>query len=728
MLLDAKVIKEAAISGDKANFIDSIRIPNDTTYSKHDPFDFIYAKFKNDESILDYYYRSSPDLKHPFDRQVRLDILLHILQAKENEDGAGVSLRGAHKFGTITDYFPVPDPAMSENLTKKLLSWKKLPWDEHFIGEICNYWGEKIGAACSFKGNLTYWLLLPALVGIAFQISTLTKGNFSRPEIPVFGYFASLWIIFVSYYWYNHERVFYMQRGVYDSKYEVDETDEDLPVRPEFRGVLIKSYVNGQDIIYFHTASRRYRIGLSVVIMLLLICLMAAITGVIYYIRHLLYDTYVQQDDGIELYASQWLVSLINAVVIEVCNKAFSIIVFNITDIENHRTDAAYENAVIAKIFIFYFISNFCSFYWLAFGSTYMPAKYTQCATSEECLNSLAINHVVILGYRVFMKLFTHSFIPFIKETYDNLTLSSIAKCCVTGCCACLCEESYTDNDDCYCCDSCIDTMYTIGCYPPGCSDGQCRAAIGARKLRKCCNCTGKIKGWFRSNFYCCNPDGLGNDDDDDEPQGVLGKYKHYMKRISCFLCTTFADNYCKQGVKVTYGDNTTLIEKEFRKKHYDTFKEYTLQYMDQIMLIAYSSLFVIFLPAAPALVLVGNWFGVRSDVWRLLNIYRRPIPLRGNNSNTWHTIITILTIIICLTNAATVIYVLDIFADYRPVTKLLMFIAFQWTLLFIKYVMTFAAPSEPKEVRIQRKRAAFITNKLIDKQPDEVLDPLSML
>jgi hypothetical protein len=36
----------------------------------------------------------------------------------------------------------------------------------------------------------------------------------------------------------------------------------------------------------------------------------------------------------------------------------------------------------------------------LAFGSMYMPVKYTQCATSEECLNSLAINHVVILGYR----------------------------------------------------------------------------------------------------------------------------------------------------------------------------------------------------------------------------------------------------------------------------------------------------------------------------------------
>ena len=140
MLLDAKIVKEAAISGDKANFIDSIRIPNDAvlthsltyllthlttysltqTYSKHDPFDFIYAKFKNDETILDYYYRSSPDVKHPFDRQVRLDILLHILQVKENEDGAGVSLRGAHKFGTITDYFPVPDPAMRYLLTHLL--------------------------------------------------------------------------------------------------------------------------------------------------------------------------------------------------------------------------------------------------------------------------------------------------------------------------------------------------------------------------------------------------------------------------------------------------------------------------------------------------------------------------------------------------------------------------------------------------------------------------------
>ena len=120
MLLDAKIVKEIAISGDRANFIDSIRIPNDTTYSKHDPFDFIYAKFKNDETILDYYYRSSPDLKHPFDRQVRLDILLHILQVKENEDGAGVSLRGAHKFGTITDYFPVPDPAMRYLLTHLL--------------------------------------------------------------------------------------------------------------------------------------------------------------------------------------------------------------------------------------------------------------------------------------------------------------------------------------------------------------------------------------------------------------------------------------------------------------------------------------------------------------------------------------------------------------------------------------------------------------------------------
>ena len=170
-------------------------------------------------------------------------------------------------------------------------------------------------------------------------------------------------------------------------------------------------------------------------------------------------------------------------------------------------------------------------------------------------------------------------------------------------------------------------------------------------------------------------------------------------------------------------------IEEEFKKKDYDTLIGYIQTNIDTVMEIAFSTLFVTLLPAAPVLGFLSNVFGTRTLAWRLLHVYRRPMPLREINTKIWQVIYTTITVITIVTNAALVTFTLETFDDiFSPTVRILIFIAFHWSLIIVLYIMMTSGRNEVREVRIQRKRAQFITSKLIDKVADKIVDPLDML
>ena len=175
-------------------------------------------------------------------------------------------------------------------------------------------------------------------------------------------------------------------------------------------------------------------------------------------------------------------------------------------------------------------------------------------------------------------------------------------------------------------------------------------------------------------------------------------------------------------------GEGTSVIELEYKKIAVDGTKYKSLQvYIDEVMMLGLSTIFVTALPAAPALLLVFSWMFTRFDAWKYINLYRRPVPLHEYSVRKWHEIFRLMSIIATLTNAALVPFTFTIFQNWSILYKLLIFIAFHWSIFFLQYLYSLTT-RVMKEVDIQSQRTAFINSKLIDKVPDGDIDPLLCL
>ena len=63
--------------------------------------------------------------------------------------------------------------------------------------------------------------------------------------------------------------------------------------------------------------------------------------------------------------------SILNSIFISVFGKRFRKTAMKLTRNENHRTDTMFEDAYISKLFLFDFVNNYASFYYVAFIVSY---------------------------------------------------------------------------------------------------------------------------------------------------------------------------------------------------------------------------------------------------------------------------------------------------------------------------------------------------------------------
>ena len=93
-------------------------------------------------------------------------------------------------------------------------------------------------------------------------------------------------------------------------------------------------------------------------------CVIGVIAG-IYTLRFMLYN-----DIGSR---AQIVASVINVVQIQVLTFIYDHVAFKLTDLENQRNDVKYEDSMIVKLFLFQFVNNYSSFYFLAFVAGNLP-------------------------------------------------------------------------------------------------------------------------------------------------------------------------------------------------------------------------------------------------------------------------------------------------------------------------------------------------------------------
>jgi len=795
MLLDSENTKTKLLEGDPANGIESINILHDDMITKIEPFEYIYARYLNDSNMQSIYWKPQ-EMAHPFRSNIRLRLLLRLIQGDKLIGGAGLHLKNLVQHGILKDFFPIHNKDLRLELNTKWLS-KSWPWSQP-LDEIEDYFGQKIAHSFALRGHIIIWLIIPAMAGIAFEVTTLYYKNFSRPEMVVFAFFISAWFVLMCEKWKNREKYIFMQWGMFDENNDaiddraVDEDDLNA-VRATFTGTQRYSHISGREIVV-EERTRQCRLYVcSMFLFSLLLYFIFGSTIAAYVVRYLIIN-----EDGWAYRNSQWVTSAINAVIIELFNRGFNGILATLTNLENHRTDVSFESSLITKLFVFQFVNYFSSFYYLAFVAIRFPSYWTQCMYTN-CMAPLAINLVVILGSKLFIKAIFGYILPIARVRLYRLHRLCHSKdiykarnenCCIPAvpihkgssmnhshspgtmdltvdsrckfrycsrlvydwCGITLCEDKEDDDD----------------------SDNDKAKSMEKRKVVKCGFC--KRINYFCFGMFCdhsvsreeyeedCNKQCPCYDDDPENQccknkckgacckgdciscgklMSVLGCYRKTQpsKRFDCtpfkicfynFFTNCFGQVALDEDAIGEYltqdGEGESVIQLEYRKIAVDGSKYKSLQvYIDEVMMLGLSTIFVTALPAAPALLFVFNWLFTKFDAWKYINLYRRPTPLHEYSVRQWHEIFRLMSIIVTLTNAALIPFTFTIFEGWSILHKLLIFIGFQWCIFFLQYLYSLST-NVMKEVDIQNQRNIFINSKLIDKVPDGDIDPEQIL
>jgi hypothetical protein len=281
-----------------------------------------------------------------------------MLTAPKKNLGIGIEMLKLLFHKSIVAVYPLHEPYRKEKLLELCVNFYQLPINGMPIEPLRDYFGEKIALYWEFIRHYSTWLLFPSFVGFVFQLIIWITSNYSHPVAASYAILITIWSVLMLRYWKRQESRIGLKWGVLD--FQKDQRD-----RPEFTGILLlNSFLDGKEMIYFPKTDLQKRIFLSITSIFVFILLVIGVIAAIYVLRFSL----VSQIGEI----SSVITSFLNGLQITLFNFIYLGIAVQLTNRENHRTDVQYEDALIIKVFVFQFINSYASFFYLAYIAQYL--------------------------------------------------------------------------------------------------------------------------------------------------------------------------------------------------------------------------------------------------------------------------------------------------------------------------------------------------------------------
>lgn len=364
----------------------------------------MYGRYET--SIGDSLYAIPEGEGSPFNKLNRLKLIFYMLRAPTHQGGCNLEISKMIFKKTLLSIFPLHDRLISDQILTASCTPGKTPWGMP-MEDIRQYFGEKIALYNVFIGHYSRWLLVPGLIGLVFQLVVWGQMNFSSPVLPFYSLIICVWSILMLEYWKRQEAYTAMQWGM-------SEFEEEEPVRPEFKGHPIRSYIDGSEMLYFPPEEYLDNMANSGSCVGAYMLLVLGVVASIYVLRFSI-------EAQVGTYAST-IASVLNTVQITVFNYIYRDIVVKLTDYENPRTDTIYEDSLIMKLFVFQFVNSYASFFFLAFIALYLARSkgvddddsVGQCGAST-CMYPLSINLAIIFGVRLTVTNFLDIFVPYVN-------------------------------------------------------------------------------------------------------------------------------------------------------------------------------------------------------------------------------------------------------------------------------------------------------------------------
>jgi anoctamin-10/anoctamin-7 len=335
----------------------------------------------------------------------RLKLTLSILEGDIVAGGAGLSINTLVKdpAAALRACFPLHQPRLRERLSRQWLRIQSVFSPP--LREIRDYMGEKVAFYFSYLSHYNVWLMLPALIGVVFFMMQLSEGTVDIKAVPIFSMFITLWSSLFLESWRRQEAKLRAQWGM------VNFVQRER-TRAEFVGAVTRSPIDGTVIRDFSLLRKTLRVMFSYsVISALLMVIVSSVIGV-FFLRAVLLEWSPS--------AGSVMTALINALQIQLSNVGYGRLSARLNDYgalwlrqqrialcvpqarflrscgpprlpsilsaENHRTDTQYENALIAKNFLFKFVNSYNSLFYVAFlkkHDTSVGGCVVSCASAD---------------------------------------------------------------------------------------------------------------------------------------------------------------------------------------------------------------------------------------------------------------------------------------------------------------------------------------------------------
>lgn len=212
-----------------------------------------------------------------------------------------------------------------------------------------------------------------ALISVPIYIYGLWLADVNNNLVPAYCVIICIWSTLFLKAWSR-------ENSVLTHRWNCAKVVEADPARPEYlahpkltlrRGIFTPrgfvedlSIPEEQAVKYFPQTKRIMAILLNAQVTVIAACgVMAAVVAIFNY-KLVLRATYPDKLVGQQ---AQTISALANTVFMQIMNLIWSYVSVRLTDLEVHRSDREYENALIAKAFVFRFVNSFGALFYLAF-------------------------------------------------------------------------------------------------------------------------------------------------------------------------------------------------------------------------------------------------------------------------------------------------------------------------------------------------------------------------
>lgn len=327
--------------------------------------------------------------------------------------GASISFPSLYTREAIVAAYPFHVWPQADSIRERVLAKDCMPWQVP-LDDIRDYFGEKIGLYFGWMCTYSTWLAFPALIGLITFINIAADGyNPDAETVPYFGVLVAIWGTCFTEYWKRRESKLSMLWGM-------DGVEEREEIRPQYRGTWIWSFIDGQPMKWADP-KRNFRMRLlsKATNLLAILVVLGAVTGM-FFLSHFL--TTGSRESSLKIGGTEigaTLAALVNATQIQIMNLVYGTLAKYMTKWENHRTDTEFEDALIAKTFVFQFVNSYSSLVYIAFIKAHVGDS-----CEGSCMDELSTQ----LGTLFIVNLLTGNFIelglPYLKGVYGRWSRS----------------------------------------------------------------------------------------------------------------------------------------------------------------------------------------------------------------------------------------------------------------------------------------------------------------